>query len=209
MSKTEKVIDYVIQQLNKVGENFGWQIGRIGANYENGYMKSNQDCKTHFRKEKIKKDIEAIINDHGGEVTEMVVNEDKKQMLGECIYHRCSYGECDECEFFNEWDDTDGDYFCAIRDKDGNIPYYQNWDMNSALGMDHIREVAKKVETNADRVMRMPLEELIAFVESPCKTIKAATYPNRNCVFNCDECIEEWLKEKVKDETQRNDRIFR
>ena len=73
MNKAERIIAYIMQQLSMIGENFGWQIGRIGANYENGYMKSNQDCKAHFRKEKIKKDIEAIINDHSSEVTGMVV----------------------------------------------------------------------------------------------------------------------------------------
>lgn len=125
MSKADRIIAYIMQQLSLIGENFGWQIGRIGANYENGYMKSNQDCKTHFRKEKIKKDIEAIINDHSSEVNGMVV-------------------------------------------------------------------------TNADRIRSMTDEELIAFIKHPCKTIKEMTYPNRNCVFRCDECIEEWLKEKVE-----------
>ena len=125
MSKTERIIAYIMQQLSLIGESFGWQIGRIGANYENGYMKSNQDCKTHFRKEKIKKDIEAIINDHGGEVNGMVV-------------------------------------------------------------------------TNADRIRNMSDEELIAFIQNPCKFIKAMSYPDRKCKFICDTCIAEWLKEKVE-----------
>lgn len=52
--------------------------------------------------------------------------------------------------------------------------------------------------TQADRIRSMTDEELIAFIKHPCKTIKEMTYPNRNCVFRCDECIEEWLKEKVE-----------
>ena len=100
-------------------------MGKVGANYENGYMKCNQDSKAHFRKDEIKKEIEKILEDH-------------------------------------------------------------------------IVEDNKMIAMNADKVRKMPLEELIAFIQSPCKTIKAATYPNRNCTFNCDECIEEWLKEKVE-----------
>ena len=51
---------------------------------------------------------------------------------------------------------------------------------------------------NSDKVRRMSDEELIEFINYPCKFIKAETYPNRNCVFNCDECIEKWLKEEAK-----------
>lgn len=63
---------------------------------------------------------------------------------------------------------------------------------------DHIADSNKMVVTNADRIRSMTDEELIAFIKQPCKTIKEMTYPNRNCVFRCDECIEEWLKEKVE-----------
>ena len=47
-----------------------------------------------------------------------------------------------------------------------------------------------KSMSNADRIRSMTDEELIAFIKHPCKTIKEMTYPNRNCVFRCDECIE-------------------
>jgi hypothetical protein len=104
----------VLKKLNQVGEDFGWQMGKVGSNYENGYMKAIRDCKAVFQKE------------------------------------------------------------------------------------DHIVEVNKMIVTNADRVRNMSNEELMEFIESPCKFIKADTYPNRNCVFHCDECIEKWLKEKVK-----------
>ena len=105
----------VLKILNKVGEDFGWQIGSVPTNYVNGYMQAVRDCKS---------------------------------------------------------------------------PFY---------GKEHIREDTKKVETNADRIRSMTDEELIAFIKHPCKTIKEITYPNRNCVFRCDECIEEWLKEKVEE----------
>ena len=38
----------VLKILNKVGEDFGWQMGKVGANYENGYMKAIRDCKQAF-----------------------------------------------------------------------------------------------------------------------------------------------------------------
>lgn len=119
---TDKIIAYIMQQLSLIGENFGWQMGKVGANYENGYMKCNQDSKAHFRKDEIKKDIEKILEEHIGESN-------------------------------------------------------------------------KKIETNADRVRNMSDEELEAFIQSPCSIIR----PDRkSCRFLCDECIAEWMKEKVE-----------
>ena len=69
---TDKIIAYIMQQLSLIGENFGWQIGKIGANWENGYMKSNQDCKAHFRKDEIKREIEKILEDHIVESDKMI-----------------------------------------------------------------------------------------------------------------------------------------
>ena len=34
--------------VNKAGEDFGWQMGKVGANYENGYMKAIRDVKQAF-----------------------------------------------------------------------------------------------------------------------------------------------------------------
>ena len=34
-----------VKIINKVGEDFGWLVGKISANYENGYMKAVRDCK--------------------------------------------------------------------------------------------------------------------------------------------------------------------
>ena len=34
-----------VKIVNQVGEDFGWQMGKVGANYENGYMKAIRDCK--------------------------------------------------------------------------------------------------------------------------------------------------------------------
>ena len=49
--------------------------------------------------------------------------------------------------------------------------------------------------TNADKVRNMNDEELEAFIQSPCSFIR----PDRKgCKFLCDECIGEWLKEKVE-----------
>lgn len=51
----------------------------------------------------------------------------------------CEYGDCDDCEFFEPTDDTDGDFFCAIRDKQEEVPFRVGWDMESAF-------MRKKVE---------------------------------------------------------------
>ena len=119
MNKTE-----ALKIIDKVGTDFGWQMGKVGANYENGYMQAIRDCKAAFYK----------MTDHFGEVNKIVeVNEEIKCMLKDCIYSKCSMSECAECEFFNKKDTTDGIYFCAIRDKKGNIPYWKDWDIESAF----------------------------------------------------------------------------
>lgn len=41
--------------------------------------------------------------------------------------------ECILCDFFDSDDTTEGEYQCAIRDKEGNIPCYPNWDIDSAM----------------------------------------------------------------------------
>ena len=43
----------VLKILNKVGENFGWQIGSVPTNYVNGYMQAIRDCKAEFYKDDI------------------------------------------------------------------------------------------------------------------------------------------------------------
>lgn len=58
---------------------------------------------------------------------------EKKIGVKKVICKMCSYGECENCEFFHPNDTTDGTYWCGIRDKDGNIPFHQEWDMNSAM----------------------------------------------------------------------------
>lgn len=40
----------VIKTIEKVGADFGWQMGKISANYENGYMQAIRDCKSAFYK---------------------------------------------------------------------------------------------------------------------------------------------------------------
>ena len=126
-----------IKIINKVGEDFGWQMGKISANYENGYMQAIRDCKAMFAK-------------FDNEVNGMVVNGKKMKMLKKSIYDECFDRECEECTFFDEWDETDDEIFCAIRDKDGNIPYNSNWDIESALGIEQFREDTKKIVTNAE-----------------------------------------------------------
>lgn len=33
----------VLKKINQVGENFSWQIGKVPANYVNGYMQAVRD----------------------------------------------------------------------------------------------------------------------------------------------------------------------
>ena len=58
---------------------------------------------------------------------------EKKIGVARVLHHMCSYGECEDCEFFNPNDETDGTYWCGIRDMNGNIPYNEEWDMHSAM----------------------------------------------------------------------------
>ena len=130
----EKLSDFSIKQIQEVGENFGWLIGKVSANWENGFMNSTQKCKEQFRKKEVRKGFEDIVKDHFGEVNKMVeVNEEIKFMLKDCIYSKCLMSDCEECEFFNPKDTTDGIYFCAIRDEMGAIPYFREWRIESAF----------------------------------------------------------------------------
>ena len=109
---TEKIIAYIMQQLNQIGEDFGWQMGKVGANYENGYMKCNQDSKAHFRRDKIKKDIEKLLENDFVDSNKMVVtNSDRVRNMNDeeleaFIIHTCNVIKpdkkhctlyCDEC----------------------------------------------------------------------------------------------------------------
>lgn len=58
---------------------------------------------------------------------------EKKIGVRNALHHICCYGECEDCEFFNPNDETDGEHWCGIRDMNGNIPYNEKWDINSAM----------------------------------------------------------------------------
>lgn len=66
-----------------------------------------------------------------------------------------------------------------------------------------ITDVDKNIKTNADRVRNMTDEMLVDFIVKPCKVIKKDIH---HCAFFCDECIEDWLKERVEnyEETNKN-----
>lgn len=68
----EKLADFSIKQINKVGENFGWQVGKIGANWENGFMNSTQKCKEQFRKKEVLQGFEDILKVHIGEFNKKI-----------------------------------------------------------------------------------------------------------------------------------------
>ena len=59
---------------------------------------------------------------------------EKEIKVKEVLSYNCGYGDgCEECEFFNPDDTTDGEFFCAIRDSKNLIPFDDGWDMNSAM----------------------------------------------------------------------------
>jgi hypothetical protein len=68
----------VIRIINQVGEDFGWQMGKVGANYENGYMKAIRDCKQAFN--------------HIVDSNKMIVGEIVR--CKDCIYYSVSRLEC-------------------------------------------------------------------------------------------------------------------
>lgn len=59
---------------------------------------------------------------------------EKQVKVREMLFRNCGYGNgCSDCEFFKPEDETDGDFFCAIRDSNKLIPYDDEWDMASAM----------------------------------------------------------------------------
>ena len=64
---------------------------------------------------------------------------EKQNMVKNSLQRLCKHTDCEDCEFFNPDDKTDGFLWCAIRDKDRKPPSYKTWDMESAMG-----EVAKE-----------------------------------------------------------------
>lgn len=44
-----------------------------------------------------------------------------------------NYGKCQYCDFFDEEDNADGKYFCAIRDSKNCLPFENEWDIASAM----------------------------------------------------------------------------
>lgn len=65
-----------------------------------------------------------------------MTQKEKMKALEGCLYEHCSCNNCDECEFYDEDGIGHDEYFCGIRDGNGNIPYYDNWNMKIALGLE-------------------------------------------------------------------------
>lgn len=59
---------------------------------------------------------------------------EKQNMVKNALQRLCKHTDCEDCEFFNPDDKTDGFLWCAIRDKDRKPPSYKTWDMESAMG---------------------------------------------------------------------------
>lgn len=59
---------------------------------------------------------------------------EKQCKVKEVLSRMCRYGDgCPDCNFFKSEDDTDGEFFCAIRDSKKLIPFDNDWDINSAM----------------------------------------------------------------------------
>ncbi len=66
----------------------------------------------------------------GGDMTAL----EKQDKTRAVLRHNCIYGDgCPECDFFNPEDETDGEFFCSIRDSKKLIPFDDEWDMSSAM----------------------------------------------------------------------------
>ena len=99
MNKTDKIIAYITQQLNLIGEDFGWQMGRIGANYENGYMKAIRDCKQAFShivdsNKMIVTNADRIRNMSDEELAELLVEANTLVSCKDCTEPMNEWGSC-------------------------------------------------------------------------------------------------------------------
>ena len=65
-----------------------------------------------------------------------MTQEEKMKALEKAVVRQCTYGECDGCKYFEPEDDSDGEYFCGIRDNEHRIPYHKRWNMKIAFGFE-------------------------------------------------------------------------
>lgn len=92
--------------INQVGEDFGWQMGKVGANYENGYMKAIRDCKQAFNHIV---DSNKMIDQFREDTKKVVTNADRirnmtDEELAELLAESNTLIKCKECsEPMNEW----------------------------------------------------------------------------------------------------------
>lgn len=65
-----------------------------------------------------------------------MTQEEKMKALKLCLREHCSWTNCYECKFEDKQDAGRDGYECGIRDNEGNIPYYDKWNMKVALGFE-------------------------------------------------------------------------
>jgi len=59
---------------------------------------------------------------------------EKQVKVKEVLSRQCGwYGKCHYCDFFANEDNTDGEYFCMIRDSEKRVPFQHGWDIESAM----------------------------------------------------------------------------
>ena len=95
----EVLHEETVKIINQVGEDFGWLIGKISANYENGYMKAVRDCKYAI---KHSVEVNKMIVTNADRIRSMTDEElanflkkscDEQVGLDWCRNHDC-YGDC-------------------------------------------------------------------------------------------------------------------
>lgn len=94
-----------LQKINKVGEDFGWQMGKISSNYENGYMKAIRDCKVVFLKDdkKVVTNADRIRNMSEEELAEFLCKFDACQRCSHNSDNACYTKNCDEIGITEKW----------------------------------------------------------------------------------------------------------
>lgn len=70
-----------------------------------------------------------------------MTQKEKLKALSDALQYKCNCECCVDCNFFEPEDDTDGDYFCGIRDNTKKIPWKKGWNMKTALGLEELKPV--------------------------------------------------------------------
>ena len=73
----------ILKEIDKVGKDFSWQIGKVPNDYANGYLQAVRDCRKPFYKKEEQKNMSDLISK----------SELLKKMKWQCR------GYCKKCEY--------------------------------------------------------------------------------------------------------------